>query len=749
MGLHRRKTPRLPVLFGRSVAAFLVLGTLVALASAYDDAKTPNVPDKSKSAKSKDGVAKKEAPKSSPPKVGLLLNDPKAFQGFTLLAPMTSTDTYLLDMEGKVVHTWKSDCMPALSPILLENGHLLRPGSIGMDALVFGPGPGVGGRIQEFTWDGKLVWDFKFYNARQMPHHNMTRLPNGNVLLIVHDRKTAEEAIAAGRRPELTGDKHLIPDSLVEIKPTGPTSGEVVWEWHLWDHLVQDFDKSKPNYGNVREHPELVNINFGEEELKPAPLPKGGQDKSQGAGKAGASPTTPRTPRANPDWTHFNGVSYNADLDQIIVSVYAFNEFWILDHSTTTAEAAGHSGGRSGKGGDLLYRWGNPRTYRAGTKADQKTFHQHNVHWIAKGLPGEGHLLLFNNGSGRTGENYSSVDELILPVDSQGHYACEPGKAYGPEKPVWSYTAPKKTDFYSSFISGTQRLPNGNTLICSGASGTIFEVTPNKEVVWKYVNPTKFQGEAVPPVPPGHLLSPIAGELLGVSAVQRTQIDALQKDVIAHLDKLFTVDQKKQLAGKEKGSANAGFGPPARPGQIMTKAQQDRLKLTDDQKKDLASLQKIVDEEFDKALTPAQRKQLKSVFADFSDGPPPNVPNRDGPSGSAQAGKIFSPSQQEKLKLSEEQKKRLAEMQKELDSRLALLLTEEQKTQLRSMQQSAIIAAAGGPNRGGPPGGSPVFRAYRFSINHPAFAGKQLAPGKTLEEMQAKEPEKKTASTKN
>jgi hypothetical protein len=141
---------------------------------------------------------------------------------------MDSYNTHLLDMEGKVVHTWQSDCTPALCPLLLENGHLLRPGSIGMDSRVFGPGPGVGGRIQEFTWEGKPVWDFKFYNPRQLPHHDMTRLPNGNVLLIVSDRKTAEEAITAGRRPEMTGDSHLIPDSLVEIKPTGPTSGAVV-----------------------------------------------------------------------------------------------------------------------------------------------------------------------------------------------------------------------------------------------------------------------------------------------------------------------------------------------------------------------------------------------------------------------------------------------------------------------------------------------------------------------------------------
>src|SRR5207248_7917296 len=116
---------------------------------------------------------------------------------------------------------------------------------------MFGPGPGVGGRLQEFTWEGELVWDFQFFNAKQLPHHDLTPLPNGHVLLIVWDRKTAKEALAAGRRPELTSDSHLLIDSLIEIKPTGKTSGEVVWEWHLADHLVQDFDKAKANYGNV------------------------------------------------------------------------------------------------------------------------------------------------------------------------------------------------------------------------------------------------------------------------------------------------------------------------------------------------------------------------------------------------------------------------------------------------------------------------------------------------------------------
>src|SRR5262249_3866838 len=85
----------------------------------------------------------------------------------------------------------------------------------------------------------------------------------------------------------------------------------------------------------------------------------------------------------------------------------------------------------------------------------------------------------------------SSVEELVLPADGEGRYARKPGKAYGPDGPAWSYAAPKKTDFFSFFISGAERLPNGNTLICSGANGTLFEVTPRGETVWKYINPAK------------------------------------------------------------------------------------------------------------------------------------------------------------------------------------------------------------------------------------------------------------------
>src|SRR5260221_10680714 len=286
MGLY---FPRLFRLTVRAALAGLLTVALLALMASPGNAGGPQ--DGSSPDKSKADPPKKDAtpPKAAPVKLGLSINEPKAFQGYTVFAPLSSTTTYLIDMQGKVVRTWESDCSPALTGFLLENGHMLRPGSLGAEAQAFGGGPGVGGRIQEFTWDGELVWDFKFVNNKQLPHHDMTRLPNGNMLMIVWDRKTAKEAIAAGRRPEMTGDSHLLPDSLVEIKPTGKTTGEVVWEWRLWDHLVQDFDKSKPNYGSVAEHPELVNINYGEDALAPVAASKDAQDKLKSIGYVGAT----------------------------------------------------------------------------------------------------------------------------------------------------------------------------------------------------------------------------------------------------------------------------------------------------------------------------------------------------------------------------------------------------------------------------------------------------------------------------
>ena len=417
------------------------------------------------------------------PKAGLQLNDPKAFQGYTLVAPLNAKKSYLIDMQGRVVRVWESRYTAGQEAYFLENGHLLRAANLDNRERLFG-GAGQGGRVQEFDWDGGLVWDFKFHDDNSFAHHAICRLPSGNVLLIVWEIKTGAETIAAGRRPETVRGPWLA-DSIVEVKPTGKTSGEVVWEWHAWDHLIQDADSSKANFGDVGKHPELIDVNFGDGEIgfpgggppgpprrdvakKDAPnqdeAKKREMDRLKSIGYVG-NPTARGNRGILPDWTHVNAVAYDAEFDQIMISVRSFGEFWIIDHGTTSAEAARHKGGRRGKGGDLLYRWGNPISYRAGTKADQRLFAQHDAHWIPKGYPGAGHVLVFNNGGGRPAGNYFvSRRDLALPVDAKGVIftpRVRKASRSGRGEPIWSYTAPKEAGSVQAFIMvhGRQSAP--------------------------------------------------------------------------------------------------------------------------------------------------------------------------------------------------------------------------------------------------------------------------------------------------
>jgi len=185
-------------------------------------------------------------------------------------------------------------------------------------------------------------------------------------------------------------------------------------------------------------------------------------------------------------WNHVNGIDYNVALDQVMLSIRGNNELFVVDHGTTTAQAASSAGGRYNKGGDILYRWGDPQQYNRGTVANRQLYQQHHTHWIAPGLPGAGNILIFNNGIGR---GYSAVNEIVPPVDGAGNYSISAGAAFGPALPTWTYTATPTTNFYSSEISGCQRLPNGNTLICEGIKGNLFEVTSAGQTVWRYICP--------------------------------------------------------------------------------------------------------------------------------------------------------------------------------------------------------------------------------------------------------------------
>ncbi|HIK59999.1 MAG TPA: hypothetical protein EYF98_04835 [Planctomycetes bacterium] len=380
------------------------------------------------------------------------------WDGLTLFQPNSSTTTYLIDNSGAVVHTWPGTYSPGNSVYLLDDQTLLRT-----TRAVMGPGATPAG-IQLVAWDGSLLWDYHDADPNRTRHHDVERLPNGNILTVSWQHMTRPQAVQAGRDPASFSGMVFSPDSIIEIQPNGANGGTIVWEWHVIDHVIQDFDATRANFGVVGDHPELIDVNF------------------------------PASVVQNGDWNHVNGIDYNADLDQIIISAHHLDEFWIIDHSTTTAEAASHAGGNSGRGGDLLYRWGNPESYRAGTPADKRLFGQHNTQWIADGSPGAGNILVFNNGNGRPAGDFSTVEEIVPPVDGQGAYALTPGSAYGPAAPLWSYQAPVPTSFYSSIISGAQRLPNGNTLVCSGTQEWFFEVTSSGSLVWEYNIP--FTGTA-------------------------------------------------------------------------------------------------------------------------------------------------------------------------------------------------------------------------------------------------------------
>ncbi len=410
-------------------------------------------------------------------------------RGYVLYSPLLSTTTYLIDSDKSVVHTWESEFPPGVSVYLLDNGNLLRTAR--SPAVPFFLSPGQGGRIQEYTWEGELVWDFSLASENRIQHHDIEPLPNGNVLAIVWERKTRQQAIQAGRRIEYLTEDDVWPDCILEIQPQPPDGGKIVWEWHVWDHLIQDSDPDYPNYGNVSDHPEFIDINADQK-------PRLFTDKVIERLRAlGYLQKDVPAKNLSADLFHSNSIAYNQELDQILLSVLTFNEIWVIDHGTTTEEARGHSGGRAGKGGDLLYRWGNPQNYGRGSAEHQVLFGQHDARWIPKGYPGAGNILIFNNGDGRPKERYSSVIEIRPPLDKDGGYTIEIGSSFGPDRPVWEYTAPNKRSFFADFISGAHRLANGSTFICSGPQGHFFEVTPNGNIVWEYKNP--FAGKAPNP----------------------------------------------------------------------------------------------------------------------------------------------------------------------------------------------------------------------------------------------------------
>ena len=315
----------------------------------------------------------------------------------------------------------------------------------------------IGGVFQKLDYNGDVKWNFEFYNENYHPHHDFEILPNGNILTIGWEKKSFSEGINAGR---INIENEIWPLVIHEIKPPIDGDIEIVWRWHLWDHLIQDQDSSLNNYGIIKNHPELIDINIG-------------------------NFTNPN----EGDWLHTNAIAYNEQLDQIIFSSRHLSEIYIIDHSTTIEEASEHTGGNSNKGGDILYRWGNPINYGRGTINDQKLNAQHGAHWIPQGFPGGGNIIMFNNNpSDMVDSNQqfgnSSVLEIVPPIDDEGNYIISDSLSFSPNDYEWKYGG--DNTFFSHFQSGAYRLLNGNTIITSTQEKNIFEIDSLGNKVWEY-----------------------------------------------------------------------------------------------------------------------------------------------------------------------------------------------------------------------------------------------------------------------
>ena len=380
--------------------------------------------------------------------MGLFFNDEKAENGYTLFS--NNGTSYLIDNCGYKINTWESEYKSNNGLFITEEGDLVRIGQIFGSAMIGGEG----GILERYSWNGDLEWSYRIADDEFVVHHDMLMMPNGNLLVIVWQKISAQQALQQGRNYE--GDFYN--EQIWEIEPLPNNQADIVWRWSALDHVIQDSDGSKSNFGNVGDHPELINLNYITNELD-----------------------------FDHDWLHINSIDYNQELDQIAVSSRNNSEVYIIDHSTSIQEAASSSGGKYEKGGDILYRYGNPESYDHGTQSDRILYQAHDVSWIHMG-DYRGHFLIFNN---KYIDNTRSQIQIWNNPSEDGNYQFSEESLFGEEEILWSYD---DVGFYSSRMSSAQMMSNGNILTTEGTSGEISEITQTKEKVWRYINPVNRNG---------------------------------------------------------------------------------------------------------------------------------------------------------------------------------------------------------------------------------------------------------------
>lgn len=342
-----------------------------------------------------------------------------------LINDLLTRNLILMSKTGKILYDWPVGIRGFWNDIiLLPDGKLLATFKAKINSSI----PGwFGGVIELIDKTGKAIWNYNLADGNTILHHDVEILPNGNILALVWDKVRGTEY-----GYKLDVDIYL--ERIIEIDPKNNT---IVWEWKSVDHMIQDTDPKIANFGNIAASPERIDINYAQSQ----------------SGMV----------------MHANGLVYDPVNDLIYVSIYQFSEVWAIDHSTTPEEVRGNTGGVYGRGWNIVYRFGNPSAYGwTGSRIFYSTHHP--------SFTSSGNFLIYSNWVGAVPEQ-STVYELAIPQEINKKQPT----LRMPEI-IWSYTNP---EIYSDKVGWAVRLANGNTLITEG-DGHIWEVTPEKKLVWKY-----------------------------------------------------------------------------------------------------------------------------------------------------------------------------------------------------------------------------------------------------------------------
>ncbi len=371
---------------------------------------------------------------------GTTIYDPaKAWNGFTVLSTLDTAAVLVIDMNGRTVKRWDGLNVSAGGPArILPGGVLVAPagafpGHQEATALVAAEFDGRElwrfDRAEEITLDGRRQW-----SARQHHDWQLAGFPAG------YHSPSFMPVASDVRRLLLTHTSHADPaiasvlledDRLIEVD----ASGAISWQWRAADHVGE----------------------LGFDAPARAAIARLGT-------------------RDGYDWLHTNSAHYLGPNKWHEAGDARFHPDNVLISSRSASLLA-----IVARDGSVVWRLG-PDSSAA---PFGQVIGQHDAHLIPPGLPGAGNLLLFDNGGASGMGDPSAISpegNAIYQRASSRVLEIDPVSL----APVWSYTAP---NFFSTNISGAQRLPNGNTLITEGAPGRVFEVTADKAIVWEFMNP--------------------------------------------------------------------------------------------------------------------------------------------------------------------------------------------------------------------------------------------------------------------